>query len=78
MSMMNLIQMLAPLFVGLALMALSVFIKSPLLKIPIIICFYAVVVTPEFNDTWLQTAAIVIMIWAALAGFLRVKENVGA
>lgn len=62
---------------ALALIVISFFLKSPLIKIAVILCMLAVVFEPEFKDTWFQAGAVVVMIWAALSGFFTFKQRGG-
>lgn len=70
--------MYAPLITGLALLMINFFMRSTLVYIVCILMFFGVVLVPEFNDTWLQAGAVVMMIACALAGFFNFKKKVGA
>ena len=71
------IMIVLPLAAALILMLISFFLKSVIIKIAIICLMWAVFIEPQFKDTWVQAAAILIIIWAGLSAFLRAKEKGG-
>lgn len=69
------VMLVLPLAAALVLMLISFFIKSVIIKIAIICLMWAVFIEPQFKDTWVQSAAILIIIWAGLSAFFRAKEK---
>lgn len=60
---------------GLVLLFVSFFFKSPIIRMALVLAMLAVIFEPTFKDTWYQTAAIFIAIWAGVSMFYRLTQG---
>ena len=65
------------LFAGLGLILINFFVKSPLLYLAIIPCMVGCIFEPLFQDYWFQSGCALVAIWAVIAFFKRMNENIG-
>lgn len=63
------------LFVGLVLMFINFFIKSPLIYMALIAVWFGVFFSQEFINTWLQWVSLPIVFWAGIGFFFRVRNR---
>lgn len=75
-AMQDTVIMVLPVFFGLALIGLNIFLKRPLLYLMVIPCMIAIVMEPALKNAWIQTSAVGVMIWCVLAFVMRMKQGV--
>ena len=68
---------LIALLMGMFLLLINYWFKSPLIYLAIIACMVGCVVEPEFKDAWFQTSCVLVMILCAIRFFLKISKGVG-
>lgn len=63
------------LIMGLGLLLISFFIKSPIINLAIIACFTDVLLEPAFKDFYFQSGAVLVMVYSAIAFYVKLKRG---
>lgn len=66
------------LFAGMGLILINFFLKSNLVWLAVILCMIGVLFEPVMKDAYIQSAAVLIMIFAALKFFFGVTSALGS
>lgn len=69
--------MYAPIIIGMALVFINFFLKSPIICLAIIPCMVGVLVEPAFQDAWIQAGCVLVMIWSVLNFYKLILERTG-
>lgn len=60
---------------GCVLIIINFFLKNALIYLAMLACWFGVYVQPEFNDSWLQGVAIIIMIFSVIGFVFRLLSS---